>query len=1577
MIEFIIKRPILVSMVLVGLCLLGVISYTQLPVELIPYAELPMLIIAVGGARDADPGIVEQQGVLPVESAVAGLEDIERIESYIDRRRAVIFVYYVQGANIKYAYLKLQERVAAAQSDMGEGFFASVWKIDTEQLSNRLMSIQARGTGSLDQIREVIDQKIVPELENIDGIANINVYGGRRRSVEIILDEAAMRAHNLTPAQISSRLSQGRSARQYMGQVIEGKKKYYVNLVTDYVSLFDLEEVVIREQGPVLLKHVATVVDGGAEEESIARINGKEAISISILRDQQANLLSLSHRARDVIDDLNQRVAADGIELVIQEDAAEVIEENIGVIKLLALVGGLLAVVILWVFLRNLPLVLVVAVTIPISVLISLNLFYALDITINTLTLVGIAIAIGMLLDNSVVVLENIHRLLAQGRDVHRAVVTGTREVMRAVFAATLTTVCVFLPFVFSDNFLVQTLGRHIGVSIISTLLVSLAVAFLLIPVFTYRFLSRQKHRQSAAFNIVSRKNRLLQIYTLLLKSCLRFPARTVGIGIIVFFISIIICLAVSINVPEEVELDSFNLYATMPSGTTLETADQQVCEMDGRLEAIQEVKERMVNIQDDNAVFTFKLTDDFEDIAKRDISEIKQEIYDELAAAYPRVDFSYEQPVTDTRFRSGGGGGGGSGGRAFQRLLGIGVAEEKVVIRGQDLTLLRTIADDIQYNIDNLETVRNSRLNVANQQPGIDLLLDKTALYHFDVSAASIVAELSGFQSETSAGVRLKQGTEEVDVILKNDELEDKNTDDLRQLQIPAATGASVPLQQLAQLFYTTGQSSINRVNQEKQIEVNYRFEPDVEESKQLLENARAEVDQIVAGIIPPPGVAIEVVHDETDYSEFYFLIFAAVILIYMILASVFESLTTPLAMMFTIPLATVGAFWGLIATGNSLFNTNALIGFMVLLGVVVNNGIILIDYSRLLRRRNFRPARALITAGQARVRPILITVITTVLAMLPLAMGKAEYVANIGAPFAITVIGGLIAGTLFTLLIIPAVSFGMENALLWWRKLDWKIQAIQIAAFAGGSMLIYTNIDSFLWQAANATALLMIVPAFTYFTMTSMRRSMAAIIPPGRPITIKIRNVVKLYDDYSRFVREWHKGKRQQERLAREGWAATRHGPVDLFWQLPLYAFHFYFTYMYLEGGFWIFIFSVGFYLYTLFLLRPILRPEETCDHSGRWKRLGRVLYALLYWGIPLVTLAWYQYRWESVALTVTIGVVWYLAAAVYNSSRKLYREHIDINRLSGRFRRTRKTFYRFVKIIPVIGKKKVPFRALNGISLEISSGMFGLVGPNGAGKTTLMRIICGILQQSRGTVTVNGIDLNEKREELQSLIGYLPQEFGTYENMTAYQFLDYQALLKGLWDADQRREIVERAISSVHLDDNRDVKIKAYSGGMKQRVGIAQTLLHLPRILVVDEPTAGLDPRERIRFRNLLSELARERVVVFSTHIIEDVSSSCNRLAVLSDGKVKFLGTPREMVELTEGNVWQAEITEESFEDIRSTARIVHHMRDGERIRVRILAGHEPLPGAVTVTPTLEDSYLWLLDQKEQAHAAPIDR
>ena len=1545
MIESIIKRPVFVAMLLIGLSLLGVISYTQLPLELFPYIEPSMLIVRINGPNNANPSYVEREAVIPMESAIAALDDIERIESSINKTQATIFVYYTPKSNPKYAYIKLQECIETNQEQMGEDFSASVLKSNPDQLSDQFISFQARGDGGLDQIREVADEKIVPDLEMIDGIANVEVYGGQKHSIEIILDEEELKEYNLTFSQVSQIISQGVKEREYMGQVFEGSRKFFVNLESKYISLQNIENIVIRAVGPILLKHIATIVDGVAEGETISRTNGMETVSISLYRNREANLLSLSRKTRKIIEDLNQEVESDGISLVIQQDAALEIEENIDTILLLALVGGILAVAVLFFFLRNISLVMIVALTIPVSVLISMNLFYALGITVNTLSLVGVAIAIGMLLDNSIVVLENIHRHLTRTEDVQEAVVRGTNEVARAIFAATLTTICIFLPFAFSTFRELKVLGWQVGISIISTLLVSLAVAFLLIPAFSFKYLSG-KNRSTEAFRAVDKNNRLKQIYNVLLKSCLRFPARTLLLGLVAFFISIYLCFTLSINVPQEIELDNFFLYGTLPSGITLDTADDLVKEMDVHLEEFAEIEERVVTVLEENVVFNLKLSEDFIKKSSSSLDTLREDVLERLEEAYRQVEFSYEAPEQNVGSR--GSGGGGSQSNSFNQILGIGASQERVVIHGQDLDLMRDIADDIEYNIIELEITSNTGVNVLNLSPSIDLLLDKPAMSHFDVSLQSFQSELSNFQKEISSGASQVQGTEEVDIIIKGKqdvegEEEEKTSEDLRRLNIPSTSGGMIPILQLSELLYSRGYTRINRINQEKQVAVSYTFESDIEDSKQFLEAARASIEQIVAGISPPPGILIEVQHAENDLSEFYFLIFVGILLIYMVLASTFESLSIPFAMMLTLPLAAVGAFWGLIFTGNSLFNANALIGLFILLGVVVNNGIILIDYSRLLERRNTRTTRALLTAGSARVRPILITALTTILAMLPIALGKSAYVAAIGAPFAIAVIGGLGVGTLFTLLLVPTVSFGLQNALQWWRGLNWKTKVIQGLGFSLGIYVIFTLVYSFPWRIGISLILFLVIPAVTYFFQTSLRRTHADLIAQGLPITITIRNITKLYDDFSRFSKEWRKGRIDKPHSLSK----------NLIWQIPLYIFLFYFTYVYLSRGFWILFFSLIFFISTLALTR------------GRFKPL---IFNLLYWVLPIPNLVFYHSRWGQWQPVWVIGFLWYFCLLIYSTSRKLSREDIDIMRLKGRFRRARKYYYRLVKNVPLIGRQRTPFRALDRVSLKIESGMFGLVGPNGAGKTTLMRVICGILPPTRGKVFFNDIDLNAKREELQSLIGYLPQEFGTYENMTAFQFLDYQAMLKGIWNASDRNKAVRQAISSVHLDDSRDTKIKNFSGGMKQRVGIAQTLLRLPRILVVDEPTAGLDPRERIRFRNLLSELSKDRVVIFSTHIIEDISSSCNHVAVLDEGEAKFIGTPQDMVDLTSGFVWEANVTEDTFEKIRKTKNIVHQMRTTEHVHVRILAKDKPVPDAKQVTPTLEDSYIWLLGQEK---------
>ena len=302
------------------------------------------------------------------------------------------------------------------------------------------------------------------------------------------------------------------------------------------------------------------------------------------------------------------------------------------------------------------------------------------------------------------------------------------------------------------------------------------------------------------------------------------------------------------------------------------------------------------------------------------------------------------------------------------------------------------------------------------------------------------------------------------------------------------------------------------------------------------------------------------------------------------------------------------------------------------------------------------------------------------------------------------------------------------------------------------------------------------------------------------------------------------------------------------------------------------------------------------------------------------------------------------------------------VDPEHIPGKLGSVKGIVYRGAAAVPLISVPRPQFQALGGVSLDIPRGMFGLLGPNGAGKTTLMRIVCRVLSSNYGSVLANGkIPLTHRN--MQGVIGYLPQHFGLYLHMSAYNYLEYRALLEGFKDGAARRKRVQECLEQVNLWNRRDDPIGSFSGGMKQRVGIAQTLLHLPQIIVVDEPTAGLDPLERIRFRNLLARFSQEKIIIFSTHIVEDIAGSCNRLAVLNHGKVIYTGTPIEMRDLARDKVWESLLPDQRFEALERDLDMITHVRVPDGIRVRFLAT-DPIPEARAVAPTLEDAYLYLL-------------
>ncbi|MDP3431458.1 MAG: efflux RND transporter permease subunit, partial [Bacteroidota bacterium] len=387
-----------------------------------------------------------------------------------------------------------------------------------------------------------------------------------------------------------------------------------------------------------------------------------------------------------------------------------------------------------------------------------------------------------------------------------------------------------------------------------------------------------------------------------------------------------------------------------------------------------------------------------------------------------------------------------------------------------------------------------------------------------YNITLNNVLSEINSFSREISTNIQYKQGVDEYEIIITQKELiegeeeeTDRNMEELKMLQVNDASGGIHDLQDFTTIVYASGLAGINRVNQEKQIEVNYRFVSEASSSKELLAAYRYEIDDLVANYNLPSGVAVEVIHDETDYSEFYLMIGASILLIFMIMASVFESLSLPFVILFSIPLAAIGSLIALIVTNNSLLNANTLTGFLILLGVVVNNGIILIDYTNILRKRGYRRSRALMTAGLSRVRPILITTITTIVGMLPLAMGDAEYVSAIGAPFAIVVIGGLALSTLLTLIFIPTFYSGLENAIEWFKELSLRTRIIQLLVSTGLVVLIFLNVESGLWQAIDLVLVVILVPGSNWFVLNSLRKAGTKLINDEDKLNIKIQNLVK----------------------------------------------------------------------------------------------------------------------------------------------------------------------------------------------------------------------------------------------------------------------------------------------------------------------------------------------------------------------------------------------------------------------------------------------------------------------------------
>ncbi len=1562
--KFAIRRPVTVTMFFIGITLLGMISWRMLPVQLFPNLIYPKVFLALI-MPGASPEKIEKELVIPAEGEISKLKDIEEIESRCNPSSAMITISYDYSTNMKYAFLKLQQRVNAFMKTMPEGSRARLERFDTSDFTSFLMDVSIEGETSEEALKTVSEKIIKPRIEQVDGIVFAGVDGGKEEEVEVLINEDRATAMRLKPGTIVQAIDDFNKKKEYLGKVYSDQYMYFVSLSGQAAFLSEIENIIVDKVNKIRLSDVATVTRKQKEKLQVYRINGKSTVGMFIQKDDQSNMLRVSERVKSTIEELNTELEGQGINIKINFNQASYMKKAIDKVKKLAVVGMFLALLVLLYFLRNVKVVSVLVIAIPISVIVTFNLMYYWNVSVNILSLCGIAFAIGLLVDNGIVVLENIYRHYERGKDIVSACITGTGEVSRAITASTLTTVVVFLPTIFVKSE-VRLILRELSLSVIFPLLVSLLVALTLIPMLTARFLTHNEK----AFSDRGRKlefGRLLERYSVLLKAIIRNVRRTLVALFIVFILVLLFVPPFLLSREEASENESFEVYVDTVKGTPFEATDNIVREVEKLVKDIDDIKDIRSRVRENEAMVTVDFLEKNKREKELNLPVTKNELKKKMDLI-PGGMKEYERAGTGTSsVRRGGGGGGNQDGGG---LFGIGNEPEKVIIRGFDLDKLNSLSDYVVSQLKDMEEIDYARTDLRDGEPEIRIQGDERNLALHNLTMTNLMrliwyARREGNESQT----KFKFMDEELDIVTRFGKKNKSGIDNLKRMTIPAPGIGNVPLERLSKVTMDIGPRTIIRHNQEREIQVTYQFKGNVLSYKPQLEAMRNEVDRIVRNINVPKGFSLEVIHEKDTDKTFYWIIGIAVLLIFMILASIFESMSAPFTILITVPFATIGALLWLLISGSAL-SVMGWLGLLILLGIVVNNGILFIDYTNYLRfRQGFRRERAILTAGKARVRPIMMTAATTVFGLTPL-MFKTGEMGEIWPPFANAVVGGLVCATVLTPLCIPAAYIGLDEIVAGFKKMKKGWKAMVLLSNSAYVYYIYVVLNSIVWKIFFCVAGIIMIN-WLLWKLFNFSKEKKKTVFEEEDLKIYIQNLKKIYNGPGRFRKDWMKRLRKDyfRLLKKLKIKSDLNIKERLTWKIPVFGFIFYLNYYFSN---WFAVVCIAVLSYHA--IRNLWKELKLILDHRRKKELKKTSRIRCFLGgtirklIPPAFLYYIYFRWGKASAVLIIAyLIWIFQRYAKSVSMKIRSGDIDPDDVRGRFRRSRRMMYRLIRWLPFYGAKKIEVRALNGVNLTITKGMFGLLGPNGAGKTTLMRLICTIFDETRGSIFINNDKLKDNRDKIQSVLGYLPQDFGVYESFTGFQYLTFQAILNNHWDTGKREELIERILNQVGLWDRRNSKIKTYSGGMKQRIGIAQTLLRLPKIIVVDEPTAGLDPKERIRFRNLLSEMSKTRIVIFSTHIIEDISTSCNDLAVLYNGEVVFNNHPRELRKTAEGHVWESIIKEDEFSEYNKKLKIVSHQKWKEGIRIRYIGDSKPEDlEAEEVNPSLEDAYLLLLSK-----------
>lgn len=1573
-----IRRPVATSMVFVALVLLGLIGWRLLPVELLPSLggdELYVQLFRPG----SEPEVVERELLLPLEARVSQLEGVAESWGQIAGSGGSLRVRFESGVNLGIRELELQRLATDLVRTQPLGTVVNVSSQDLEAMSRFVMIVQVTGAEDRNALRDLVDEMIVPRLAAVSGVSRVMASGGAAREITVRLDPDLCAAEGVTSNQASAAVAGAVQRLRYLGKVDGESGRTPVMLDGRPGGVISLGETRIDPDRPVLLRHVADISQGPGRAETEYRVNGRPAVGIVIFQEDGANLVRLGRRIRQRMSQIEAEASAFGVNMVVGFDAAQAVEDQLDRLKRLAVTGFAVALIVLFLFLRRLRAVAVVAVAVPVSLLSAVALLYLFGLSLNLITLFGLAVGIGMLVDNSVVVYEAIERLLAKGVAPGQAAVEGVRRTVRAILAASATNAVVFLPVAFAtEQAVIRGMLKLLAVAILLPLGASVLVAVALVPLLARRLAApaaaarlADERKRREAWAGLHRPDRWRELFSGILVTGLRRPAgwlAGVGAAVVVTVVVAVPWVAVTTAGSEAAEADEVRLSLEVPASGSLEATG----EIFGRLE---QAATDLVGVKSVESVFQEEggtLTVRLQDVGERPADTTAGRLRKQLDRAVEGIDGLEVRSMA-----AGGDGGHGGSGEGAAAALGGGPGE--VVVSGPDAAQLQILASAIRERLETLPEVGSAWTSGRAGRDEVQVRPDRGALMSVGLTADQVLPSLGLIRRE---GLRMETGFttvegREIPVVVRSDRTRiDNAVREIAGLRVATAAGV-MPMGSLASVRVMPPPSMIEHHNGRREATVFFRLGEEAPKTGPGRKAVEQRIRDAAHEVFKPEGCTVTVVEKDEALSWFRKVAGPVLLLLFGVLAVTFESLTMPILVLAAVPLTVLGATWALVLSGTPA-DLMALVGVVALLGLTVNPAILLVD--RMQRRvlgGSWTAGAAALAAVRERARPVLMTTCTTVAGLWPLALTSGREM-EIWPPFATVIMGGLVTSTLLTLLVIP-MGFVLLNRLdaIFGRLGPWVMLGwLGLTAAVMVPLILTGQITTLTWQVLTT----LLIASITLGAAVLIFRRELPLTPrvdEGLPPALEVRCLRKVYGLPGPVGRALGSGREFARRVLERGGspvdrseAASRAVTAAILFAGCLYLA------IAVNSMWWTLMVSLVAALVAASGMRSLRVARGFHDPVGRVLPGGieNVAAALAPW-LAVGLLAWRNtlvpvLEGERLGLPPFGLVVTMVAVAVVQMGRRtaerLAAGHIGPLKTSGFVARIRTMWRGFSRAVFGLDLPREEVEAVAGIGFRVEKGMVGVLGPNGAGKTTVLRLLAGILDPSVGAMTLGGVPIKKIRKHLARWVGYLPQEFGLPQDVTAREYLDYFALLYGVGNGSDRRRRVDDLLEEVGLGDRADENIGSYSGGMRQRVAVARTLLRLPPVIIVDEPTVGLDPRERIRFRNLLSRLARGRVVLFSTHVVEDVAVACERVLVMRKGEIVFDGEPEALAEHAHGRVWSLQIRPE--DEASLTGRMVDRVPlDDGTARLRVLADSSPHPTAEALDPTLEDGYLALVGEE----------